>query len=68
MVKKIQGSVSYGHSRLMQTACCVVLGWGLTAVVSSAEQPLPGVSLTNLAEQLPLEQLGQIPIESVSTA
>ena len=50
--------------------CAAGLALGLWAapLVWGVEPPAPAVSLTNLAEQLPLEQLGQIPIESVSTA
>ncbi|MCX7006290.1 MAG: TonB-dependent receptor [Kiritimatiellaeota bacterium] len=40
--------------------------WGVVSM--GAEQASPGVSLTNLADQLPLEDLGQIPIQQVTTA
>ena len=43
------------------------LGW-CTAAAWGAEAPVAGVSLTNLADQMQLEDLGKIPIEQVSTA
>ena len=49
-------------------AALIALGLWAVPGVWGVEQPSPGVSLTNLAEQLPLEDLGRIPIESVSTA
>lgn len=46
----------------------IVLGaLGLWSATAGAEK-VPGISLTNLAEQLPLEDLGRIPIQQVSTA
>ncbi len=46
-------------SAVVALGLCAASAWGAEA---------PGVSLTNLAEQLPLEDLGKIPIEQVSTA
>jgi iron complex outermembrane receptor protein len=46
-----------------------VLAWGLGgATLAAVAEPAVGISLTNLVEQIPLEQLGEIPIQSVSTA
>jgi iron complex outermembrane receptor protein len=67
MVSQFHGLVGGRHSRLALVVSCLASGWGLVASTAGAEQSA-GNSLTNIADQLPLEQLGQIPIQSVSTA
>lgn len=61
---KIKNRVVHGiGSRKM----LIALGLGIPAAIYAADSPA-GKSLTNLAEQVSLEQLGEIPIQSVSTA
>ncbi len=61
---RVSSRVSSGLVLLAALAC----GPWFALPLHAADQPPAPVSLTALAEELPLEQLGLIPIESVSTA
>ncbi len=64
MVTSLQGFRRGRHSRLS----CATVGLALGCYDLAGAELAGGTTLTNIADQLPLEQLGQIPIQSVSTA
>jgi hypothetical protein len=68
MKRKTQKGCADGAGGRWSCAAGLALGLRAAPLVWGVEPPSPAVSLTSLAEQLPLEQLGEIPIESVSTA